>query len=138
MAINGTTYSYENIQVVLGSKIVAANGIEFDETGDDSEIHVLGQKAPFATISGASKYTGKIMLLMDEYDALQDSIPKGKSLRDIAAFNILVARLDSTLTLRTDRLNKCRFKKIGKSYKANENHAIIELELTIGGIDYNI
>lgn len=138
MAINGSNYSFENIQVVMANKVVAAESIEFDESEDNSEIHVLGQKAPYAVISGKATYTGKIALIMDEYDALQDSIPQGQSILRIAPFNILIARLDSTERLRTDRLNKVKFKKVGKSYKAGENHAMIELEISIGGVDYNI
>jgi hypothetical protein len=138
MAVNGTNYSYENIQVVLANKVTAAESIEYDETEETSELHVLGQKSPYAVISGKSTFTGKIALVMDEYDALQDSIPQGQSILRIGPFNILVARLTPSGVLRTDRLVKVKFKKVGKTFKAGENHAMIELELSIGGIEYNV
>ncbi|MDJ1494157.1 hypothetical protein QNI19_14530 [Cytophagaceae bacterium DM2B3-1] len=138
MAINGTAYSFENIQVVMANKTVAATNIEYDEDSEDTVIHVLGQKNPFATISGKSTFTGKITLMIDEYDSLQDSIPQGQSITKIAAFNILVARLDSNDRLRTDRLVKCKFKKVSKKFSAGENHATMELDITIGGIEPNV
>lgn len=138
MAINGTTYSSENIQIIMGNKVVAAAGIEYEESVETQDVHVLGQREPYATINGKGTFAGKVMLIMDEYDALQDSIPKGQSITSVSAFNIIVARLDSTLTLRKDRLNKVKVRKVPKAFKAGENAATIELEISIGSIDHNI
>jgi hypothetical protein len=138
MAINGNTYSHENIQIIVANKTAAVVDIEYDEEGESSEVHILGQRAPYAVINGKSRFPVKLTLLVDEYDALQDSLPPGASLRSMAAVNIQVARLDRLNRLRTDRIVKFKVTKINKKYTAGEPHATIDIEGNAGDIEYNI
>ncbi len=139
MAVNGKKYSYENIQVALAGKpLVGCVAIEYDLEEDSSEVHVLGSRDPHAVISGKGKYMGKITLVMDEYDALQMSIEKGRSITDIAAFEIVIARLGANDILMTDVIKKVKFNKVSKKFEAGQTADKIELPFTAGGIDYNV
>ncbi len=132
-------YTTENIQLVLAGKVVAGcTGIDYEETAESTPVHVLGQKDPFAVIKGRSEYQGTLMLIYDEYDAIQDSIPKGRSLVSITDFEILVTRLDANDILRTDKLKGVRFTSVKKSYKPNETAHEIELPISIREIEYNV
>ncbi len=139
MAINGKKYSYENIQVALAGKPLAGCvAIEYDEEEDSSEVHVLGSRDPHAVISGKGKYTGKITLVMDEFDALQMSIEKGKSVTQIASFEIVISRLGANDILMTDVLKKVKINKVSKKFEAGQSAEKIELPISIGTIEYNV
>jgi hypothetical protein len=139
MAVNGKQYSYENIAVSMMGKVVAGCvAIEYDETAESTEIHVLGSSEPYAVIDGKRTYKGKITITVDELDALQDSIEKGKSVTQLAAFEIVVTRLGANDVLRTDVCKKVRFTQISKKNEAGQPFDRIELPFTAAKIEYNV
>ena len=136
---DSNVYSYERIQIVMANRLVAAcTMIEYGIDTDSKQIHVLGQRDPYATIQSAATYKGKIGLMYEEYDALQDTIPAGMAITNVAPFEILGTRVDTTGRLRTDKLKKVTIKGFNKSYKGGETAHDVELELNIGGIDFNV
>lgn len=139
MAINGKQFSFEDIKLSLAGKVVTGcTGVSYQEQQASEQVHVLGQAEPYATISGAKTYSGEVRLMMDEYDALQDSIPRGKSLTDIAGFEIVVLRLGANNILRTDVLRKVKFMEVNKEMSAGETFHEITLPISIAKIDYNV
>ena len=139
MAVNGKKYSYENIQVSLGGKPLAgANAISYKESTEHTNVHVLGSSEPSDVVDGARTYEGTLTLTYDEYDSIQDSIPKGVSVTQLAAFEITVTRLGAGNVLRTDVVKRVRFKELEKSFTAGEVSSTIEMPFTAVGIDYNV
>lgn len=138
MSVNGKLYSYENIQVALGGKMLTgATDVDYTQQGETTELHVLGSAQPAALIEGKRTTSGSITLTYNEYDALQDSIPTGKSLLDIAAFEIVITRLGHNDTLRTDVIKKVRFEQVAKSYRAGESVATLRLPFRATNIEFN-
>lgn len=139
MAINGKRYSYENVSIAFAGKVVAAcDGINYKETTEHEEIKVLGKRSPHAIVDKGASYEGEVMLVMDEFESLQRSIPKGASVTQIAAFDITIVWQAADGSIMTDRLKQCRIKEVGKEFKAGELFSVISLPISIGLIEYNV
>lgn len=139
MAVNGKSYSYENIQVVMAGKVGAEiTEANYKETPEYEKQYVLGLRGPKKINEKNTTYEGSIGMTYNEYVALQRSIEPGKSITQIAAFDILVTVQLDDGTIMTDRLKECRIAEVDKSFKAEETYANIVFPLEIGRIDYNI
>lgn len=137
--INGKAYSAANVQISMAGKVVAAaTGIKYSENNEHTNIYVMGRAEPFSIVDNTTEYEGEVMLLLDEYEALQRSIPAGQSITKIAAFDIVVTYQTRLGDIITDELKNCRFKSLEKEWKANELFTEIALPISIGSIAYNI
>lgn len=137
--INGKRYSYENISVAMqGTTLPEVTEVNYSEKVTEEKRYVLGSSKPVAGIQGPPEYTGSIGMTRDQYDDLQEQLPKGLSLTRIDAFDITVQRLGKNDRLITDVLRQCKFIEVTNEFKSAESHAEIVLPLSVGDILYNV
>ena len=138
--INGIAYSGAYVELsVAGKPVAGATGIDYEESNEHESIRTLGRSEPYAVVdTGVTEYEATIMLLQDEYEALQRSIPAGQSITRIAAFNIVVTKPAVIGGFITDELVDCRFKSVKKGYKAGELSTEMEFPISVRKIRYNI
>jgi hypothetical protein len=138
--INGNEYAWEDIKVVLPGSTRPLDGvvaIEYSEKKDHINIYGRGDK-PVAMGRGKREYSGSITLLQSEVEALQRTLPKGRSITDIPAFSIPVSYQPENGPLTVDMLIAVRFGEIKKGMKTGDPNMEIELPLIIGDIQYNV
>ena len=136
MAINGTEYSFESIEVTLNGKLVSATGIKYGVKRDIQKKYVLGQSNARAIIKGAKDSTGELRIEHNELIRLQNSIPKGSDLTDIKSMTIIVKYQDEDSVIYTDRLEGVVFEEHPREFKAENPHFEITLPIHIGKIIY--
>lgn len=138
--INGNEYAWEDVQVIIPGKIQPIDGvaaIEYEESKDHTEVHGRGSK-PVALGRGKTTFSGSMTLLQSEFEALQQSVPKGKSVTQIPAFNITVAYAPAGGVSTVDKLVAVRIKKFKKGGKTGDDHMEVVCDLAIGDILYNV
>jgi hypothetical protein len=138
--INGNEYAWEDLQVVMEGKAQPLNGvveIEYTTKKEHSNIYGKGDK-PVAMGRGKREYSGKIVLLQSEFEAIQRSLPGGSDVTQKLPFSITVAYAPAGGEETTDQLTYCRINEVKKGMKTGDGNQLIELPLTIGNILYNI
>ncbi|WP_448529172.1 hypothetical protein [Raineya sp.] len=135
--INGTEYAWEDIEVVLlGRPLIGVTEISYKTKKEQVKIYGRGRD-PVAYGRSRNEYEGSITLLQSELEALQQSLPRGKTLTDIPAFDITVAYAYENAVV-VDILRGCTFTEFEKKMKTGDTHMEISLPLNIGKIDYNV
>ena len=139
--INGREYSWENINVVLPGKNQPVDGIkaiEYTVERDHAEVYGRGSE-PVAISSGQKKFSGSMELLQSEVEALQETLPPGKDLTDLAPFTVVLSYdPDDGGTVKTDRLEYVRIKSINKGGKSGDKELPSKCDLAIGKIRFNV
>jgi hypothetical protein len=137
--INGNEYSWEDLQVVmLGRPLLGITGIEYKEEQTKTNIYGRGNK-PVARTRGNKTYSGSLVILQSEYEALQATAGEGKSLNDLPRFDITVAyAAASGGVITTDVLRNVEFTDLTKALNQGDANMNVSLPLIIGSIDYNV
>lgn len=138
--INGNEYAWEDLQIVMEGKAQPLQGvaeIEYTTKKEHSNIYGKGDD-PVAMGRGKREYSGKIVLLQSEFEALQRSMPGGSDVTKKVPFAITVAYAPEGGVETTDELLYCRINEVKKGMKTGDGNQLIELPLTIGKINYNI
>lgn len=139
MATQSNHYAYHNIHVALGGKMTAgAVQLEVSQELDAFEVHVQGTATPATLLQGPQLVYGVITLTYNEYDALQASIPNGKSLLDMEPINMVITRMGANQQLKTDLVTKLRFERVQKSYKAGKAVATLDLNFAAEDVRHNV
>lgn len=113
---SGQVLSAENTTIWLGgAPLAAVTKFDSEEDVQTEKVYVVGQKDAAATIQGKRDIKGTLTLLRTQYDSLQASIPKGKSLTDIEEFQIQHSYLTDGGRVVIDHYNKVKFTNIKKS-----------------------
>lgn len=138
--INGNEYSWEDIQVVLPGSSAPVEGvtaIEYTDKKDHVNIYGRGGK-PIAMGRGKHEFSGSVKILQSQFEAMQQALPKGRSLTQLSAFNITVSYAPEGGAVKTDLLKSYRFGELKKGMKTGDPNMEIELALVIGDIAYNV
>jgi hypothetical protein len=107
---SGQTLSAENTTIWLaGAPLAGVMKFDFEVDEQNEEVYVVGQKEPAATINLKRSTKGTLTLLRTQFDALQASIPRGKSLTDIEEFQIQHSYLTDGGRVVIDHYNKVKF-----------------------------
>jgi hypothetical protein len=137
--INGTEYGWEDIQVILPgntSPIDGVTAISYKGTKKHENIFGRGNKA-VALGRGQEEYSGSFTLLQSVVEAIQRTLPPGKSLIHLPPFNIVVSYAPENGVITTDTLLQCRVKEMEKGMKSGDTHMEVKMDLAIGDIQYN-
>ncbi|KOY85090.1 hypothetical protein AD998_02020 [bacterium 336/3] len=136
MAINGTEYAWEDIDIVLfGRIVVGVTEINYKIKRERKNIYGRGKK-PVAYGRSSAEYSGSIGLLQSEIEAIQSSLPRGKNLTDIPPFDVTVSyRYENNTVI--DILRSCSFTEYEKGMKTGDTNMEIKLPIDIGDIEYN-
>lgn len=138
--INGNEYAWEDVQVLIPGKLIPIDGvaaIEYDESKDHTEVYGRGSK-PVALGRGKTSFSGSMTLLQSEFEALQASLPVGKSVTQMTPFNVTVAYAPAGGVATVDQLVAVRIKKFKKGGKSGDDHMEVVCDLAIGDILYNV
>jgi len=124
--INGNEYAWEDLQVIIEGKsspIEGITAIEYETSKDHSNIYGRGDE-PVAMGRGKKEFSGKMVLLQSEFEAMQQGLPKGKDVTDLAAFGITVAYAPAGGIAVVDQLNYVRIKKFKKGLATGDGKII--------------
>jgi hypothetical protein len=135
---SGQVLSAENTTIwVAGAPV--AGVIKFDSEVDETseDVYVVGQKEPAATMNLKRSIKGTLTLLRTQFDSLQASIPKGKSLTDIEEFQIQHSYLTDGGRVVIDHYNKVKFTNIKKSVEGGGSFKEVPLSWIARGYEPN-
>ena len=133
----GTMVGWNRITLRLfGRDVVGIRKVMYkDETEIENEYGV-GQY-PVGESEGNYKAEAEIELTLEEVIALQDAIPRGERLQDIAAFPITVA-YEYQNRVRTDVLQNCRFTGRSIDVKQGDKTIATGYKLKVSHINWNV
>lgn len=140
MPVNGKEYAWEDINIVLFGRIVeGVTDIKYKVKREQVAIYGRGS-IPVAHSRSKKEHEASITILQSELEAIQKSMPAGKDLTDLEAFDITVAYTpqNNVLETVTDVLKGCRFTEYEKGMSTGDTHKEIELPLNLSNIIYNV
>lgn len=121
---------------LFGRNLVGIQKVSYsDETERENEYGA--GKMPIGQSEGNYKAEASIELTIDEVHALQQSIPLGGRLQDIAPFDIIV-QYEYRNKIVTDRIRNCRF--TGNSVDVSQGDKTISQDYTllVSHIEWNV
>jgi hypothetical protein len=136
--INGKEYDMEDVQLrLLGRRVFGCTAITYGNTQEKIK-HYGTSKVPVSYSREGYEASGEITLLQSEFEAIQKALPRGKSLTDIAPFDITVTyAMEADPDPVTDVLKGCQFNSVEKSLTAGEGGMEVTLPLHVMFIEYN-
>lgn len=132
----GTMQGWNSVKVnLLGRDVIGITAIKYDDTLTKENVYGAG-KFPIGRSQGNYAATASITLLKEEADALRRSVPPGKRLQDIGAFDIpVVYEYDGPLG--GDVIRNCEFTNNGVDVKQADGTIATEFTLITSHIDWN-
>jgi len=139
IAINGKIRNYASVRVTaFGALLTTVKAINYERNDTIDGVKALGVSKDIGYTQGDEKCSGSITLLTEEVDAIQSSLPKGKSIQDIPPFPISVSYVGDNGMQVAHALIGCKFTKNARSGEAGSNDALsVEIPLYIADIDWN-
>ena len=137
--INGQEYAYEDVQIQVEGKSIPLTGvkrIEYGETKVHTNIYGRGNRSVAMGRGKKEMKEGTLTILQSELSAMEDAMPKGKSITDRKPFAITVAYAPETGPRRTDKLLGCRFTDIPKGIGDEDTEMTVELKFLPFAIEY--
>lgn len=139
--INGFQYAWEDIQIVLSGNSAPIEGVvEIEYTSKKEHTNIYGKgDDPHSMGRGKSEYSGKLVILQDELEAMQANFPGNKPLTKVAPFTITVSYApDGGGPTVTDQIPFVRIQEVKKGMKTGDGNQTIELPFICGAIKYNV
>lgn len=143
--INGTSYSWSQIEIRLSNVVQPLSGISKIEYGDEQNrtFNFGANNRPVSDAYGNVTSNASITIHMDDIEALRKSVPSG-SLMDLGKFDVIVSFLhpdESKKTVHT--IKNCAFSENGvsvsqddtiieKDYNLNPSHVLWTKNLILG------
>jgi hypothetical protein len=134
----GKQYSMEDIQIILfGKKVTAITNVEYGHKQDKKFQRGTGTK-PISFTNGEYNGTGEITMLQSEFEALQRSFPKGKSITDAPPSDITCSYgMEGDTKPVTDIVKNCLFTEVKKAMKNDNGHMEVKLPFICSEVVYN-
>lgn len=121
---------------LLGRDVEGVDEVSYNDTQEKENVYGAG-KMPIGRGDGNYSAKATVSLLVEEDMALQQSLPRGKRLSDIAPFDILVEYEYEGFKYR-DRIRNCEFTGRSVSVKQGDKKMVHKHELIVSHIDWNI
>jgi hypothetical protein len=121
---------------LLGRDVEGISEVTYD---DNVEIEGARGAGMFFCGYGEGNYEAKcsLTLFLEEWNAIQKSLPKGKLVSDIAPFNVIIEYEYNNFKVR-DVITYCKFKGRGVAVKQGDKTIAYKSDLFVGGkIDWN-
>ncbi|WP_417366892.1 hypothetical protein [Flavobacterium beibuense] len=132
----GTMTGWNNITVnLLGRDLEGITAINYDDTETKENVYG-GGKMPVGRSKGNYEATASLTLFKEELDALQGSLPPGKRIQDIAAFDIVVVYERENGTIQTDIIHNVEFTNNARDVSQGDGTIAVELELIVSHITW--
>lgn len=121
---------------LFGRDVVGIKKVAYDDEKDKENEYGAGNM-PIGQSDGNYKAKAAFELTLEERLAIQNSIPKGMRIQDIAPFAIVVA-YEYQGRVYKDVLNNCGFKNNGVDVKQGDKSISTNFDLIISHIDWNV
>lgn len=138
IAVNGKYHNHTNVRVHgFGRQFMTITAIDYKRADEISPVKVVGTSKTIGHTQGNELCSGSITLLFSEVTAIQKSLPRGKTLPDIPAFNLSISFVDDLGMLISHELIGVKFMENGMSTDSGSNDALkVEIPLFITDIDF--
>lgn len=121
---------------MLGRDVEGITELEYNDTLELENVYGAG-KFPVGFGEGNYQATAAITLYLEESNAIQRSLPPGKSMTDIAPFDIVVEYEYNGFKVK-DRIHNCKIKGRGVAVKQNDKTIAYKHELLVSHIGWNV
>lgn len=122
--------------IIFGRPMEAITEISYtDEVKKENEYGAGGY--PMGQSRGNYEAKASISIYSEELLAIQNSIPAGMRIQDIAPFPIVVM-YDLNGVIRKDIINNASFMNNGKEVKQGDGKIVTKLDLLISHVDWNV
>jgi hypothetical protein len=138
--INGVEYGWCDIKVtLLGRRLEGITAINYETKQAKKNVYGRGSN-PVARGRGNKEYEASITISGKELQALEASLPKGKTILDIPPFQIGVSYApdDGSNIVRNDAILDVEFTNVKKDAKQGDESMEHELMLVVGSITYGV
>lgn len=134
----GTLQGWNSLTVnILGRDVEGVTEMAYDDKQKKENVYGAGQY-PIGRGRGNYEPKASITLMKEEVDALKLSLPPGKSIRDIAPFDIVSQYETETGVILKDRIRNAEFMGDGVEVKQNDMTITTKYELLISHIEWNV
>lgn len=122
---------------IAGQQVTGITSISYKDKTEKELVYGAGKK-PIGVGQGNESYEGKLSLYRYEVDRILAGISGEKKLSRLATFPItVVSQMEGESTFNTDVV-LAQFKDSGRDISQNDKTDIVELELLVVDIQYNI
>ena len=122
---------------ILGRDLEGIVELAYDDKEKKENVYGAG-KFPIGRGRGNYEPKASISILKEEIDAMKNSLEKGKSIRDIAPFDMVVQYETENGIILKDRIRNCEFMGDGVEVKQNDMTITTKYELLISHIEWNV
>lgn len=137
MNINGNIYKWSDVVVrILGKTRRGIVGINYERTQTKTNLYGAGND-PVARSHGQNEYKAGMTLTLNEVHDIEKDLPLGKSILDIAPFDVIVSYTVSGTKIIKDIIHECEFTGNKREFSNANNEFQTEFELIVGGITFN-
>lgn len=132
----GTMQGWTSVTVnMMGRDVEAITKIMYDDTITKENVKGAGGY-PIGRSRGDYEATSSIGLYKEEVDAIQDALPAGKRIQDIAPFDIIV-QYDIDGVIKKDIIHNCEFTNRAIEVSQGDGTISTDYELLISHITWN-
>ena len=121
---------------MLGRDVEGITEIEYNDSVEKENVYGAG-KFPIGRSEGNYAATASITLLLEEVNALQNSLPPTQGLDAIAPFPIVV-EYEYNGFKKKDIIHNCEFKGRGVAVKQNDKTIAYKFDLVVSHIWWNV
>lgn len=133
----GTVQGWNNITVnILGRDVEGITKVTYDDSQTKENVYGAGAM-PIGRSRGNYEPSASITLLKEEVDALVASLPSGKRIQDIGAFDIPV-KYEIDGIIKFDIIRNCEFTNNGVDVSQGDGSIATDFELIVSHIDWNV
>lgn len=122
---------------ILGRDLEGIVELAYDDKEKKENVYGAG-KYPIGRGRGNYEPKASITILKEEVDAMKLSLSPGKSIRDIAPFDMVVQYETENGIILKDRIRNCEFMGDGVEVKQNDMTITTKYELLISHIEWNV
>lgn len=134
----GTMQGWNSVTVnLLGRDVEGITELSYTDNTKKENAYGAG-KYPVGRTRGNYEAKCSITLYKEEVDALKLALPKGKSIQDIAPFDIVSEWTAESGTILKDRIRNAEFMSDGIEIKQNDGSVATKYDLIISHIEWNV
>ena len=122
---------------LLGRDLEGITELAYNDSQKKENVYGAGAY-PIGRARGNYEAKASITLLKEEVDALKTALAAGKTIQDIAPFDIVVEYETETGSLKKDRIRNAEFMGDGVEVKQNDSTIATKYELLISHIEWNV
>jgi len=135
--INGHAYAWADIKFTLFGRIVRGiTAINYGHSREKPNNYGQGSE-PVSRGRGNKEYSGSITLELKEVKAILDAAGKGKSLTDIAPFDVDVVYENEYNLLINDKLQWVEFTDDMRDFSQGDGNTAVEINIKMGKVINN-